>query len=519
MSNDDQEPREAQIGKELAAKTPWVLIAVLLHVVAVAVASIVYYAHGQDTDDSVPTEISIASAQAPVEDLKPPDIVDREQVPKLQDQDILPSDLTEFNPDAVDDPEQGDPTDPNSTSELTNLPSGDTTGGSAIGVSGPGHFGIAPSTQGGRRPGGGKYGSRFGRGNGPGGAGGRVNEAVTAGLEWLRKHQDEDGKWDTDNFMKHDTDGDSCTGPGASVHDVGITGLALLAFLGEGNTMRQGTYRKVVRDGVKWLLEQQQESGLIGESASQQYMYSHAIATLAVCEAYGLSEHRPLKPKAQAAISYIAQARNPYAVWRYTPRGGDNDTSITGWMVQALLSAKEFGLDVDDSALKTAAVWFESVTDPGTGSAGYTKAGEGSSRPVALVTKFPAEKTESLTAVVLLCRYLMHDEPDEVKTMKLATETIARKPPTWNESDGSIDMYYWYYASYAMFQVGGKHWDNWAKRMTDAVLKTQKTAGNAKGSWDPVDAWGEEGGRVYSTAIMVLCLEAYYRYGRVLGAR
>jgi hypothetical protein len=506
-------PEAERIGKQLASKSPWLLIAVLLHVVVIAIASIMYYAHGLDKDDSVPTEISIAAAPPPVEDIKPPDIVDRDQVPKLQDQDIPPSDLTEFDPDANEEPENGDP-----NTELTNMPSGDTTGGSAIGVAGPGHFGIAPSAIGGRKLGG-KYGSRFGTGKGKGGAGGRVNEAVTAGLEWLRKHQDEDGKWDTDNFMKHDADGEPCTGPGNGVNDVGITGLALLAFLGEGNTMRQGTYRRVVRSGVKWLLEQQMENGLIGQAASQEYMYSHAIATLAICEAFGLSEHRPLKKPAQDAINYIAQARNPYGVWRYTPRGGDGDTSISGWMVQALLSAKEFALEVDDNALKTAMVWFESVTDPATGRAGYQKAGEGSSRPVGKVDKFPWEKSEALTAVVLLCRCLMHEDPAESKTMRLATETIMKKPPVWNESDGSIDMYYWYYASYALFQVGGKHWDTWAKKMTDAVLKTQKTAGNAKGSWDPVDAWGEDGGRVYSTAIMVLCLEAYYRYGRVLGAR
>lgn len=512
---------QEQIGRKIASESPWVLIAVLLHVAVIAVASIMYYAHESAQDDSVSTEISVNQSQSKLEDIKPPDIVDREQVPKVQDQDIPPSDLQEFNPDANEDPEQGDPTDPNSEEELTQLPSGDTTGGSAIGVNGPGHFGLKPSATGGRRPGAGKYGSRFGRGNGPGGAGGRVNEAVTAGLEWLRKHQDEDGKWDSDGFMKHDVEGDACTGPGNGAHDVGLTGLALLAFLGEGNTLRVGTYRRVVRTGVKFLQEAQNEtSGLLGTTSSHDYIYGHAVATLALCEAYGLSDlYAPLKKPAQNAINYIVQARNPYGVWRYEPKSVDGDTSISGWMVQALLSAKEFNLEVDDSALKTTAVWFNTITNPSTGQAGYTKLGEGSSRPVGKVDKFPADKTEALTAVVLLARFLMHEDPKDSKTMTLAADTILRKPPVWNEADGSIDMYYWYYASYAMYQMGGKWWTQWSKVMTDAVLKTQKMAGNPKGSWDPVDAWGEDGGRVYSTAIMVLCLEAYYRYGKVLGAR
>jgi hypothetical protein len=518
--SDEQKQTDQQIGKKLATQSPWVLIAFLIHVVGVAVASIMYYAHESSTDDAAPTEISVANAPPPPEQIKPPDIVDREEVPKLKDQDITPSDLTEFKEDADEEPEQGDPTDPNANSELTNLPSGDTTGGSAIGVNGPGHFGIAPSAQGGRRPGGGKYGSRFG-GKGKGGAGGRVNEAVTAGLEWLRKHQDEDGHWDCDGFMKHDEVGEPCTGPGNGTNDIGVTGLALLAFLGEGNTMREGTYRKVVRSGIKWLLQQQNENnGLLGTNASQSYIYSHAIATVALCEAYGLSDMLlSLKKPAQQAINYIAYARNPYGVWRYEPRVTDGDTSITGWMVQALLSAKEFQLDVDDAALKTALVFFDSMSDPTTGAAGYTKQGEGSSRAVGKQDKFPNTKTEALTAVVLLCRYLMHQDPKETKIMEPSADTILRKPPVWNENDGSIDMYYWYYGSYAMYQVGGKHWTTWSLKLTDAALKTQKKDGNPKGSWDPIDAWGEDGGRVYSTAIMVLCLEAYYRYGKVSFAR
>jgi len=208
-------------------------------------------------------------------------------------------------------------------------------------------------------------------------------------------------------------------------------------------------------------------------------------------------------------------------VWRYQPKDNDSDTSITGWMVQALLSGKEFALKVDENAFAAAKLWFDNVTDPVTGAAGYQKRGEGSSRHVELVDKFPVAKTESLTAVVLMCRILMHDTPKEVPTMDKATETIIKKAPVWNTNDGSIDMYYWYYGSYAMFQVGGKHWDTWQKKMTDAVLNTQRkqAEGNFYGSWDPVDPWGQDGGRVYSTAIMVLCLESYFRYGKVLGAR
>ena len=57
-------------------------------------------------------------------------------------------------------------------------------------------------------------------------------QAVQAGLKWLAAHQDESGRWDADGFMKHDK-GKPTTGPGSAVHDVGATGLAMLAMLGD----------------------------------------------------------------------------------------------------------------------------------------------------------------------------------------------------------------------------------------------------------------------------------------------
>jgi hypothetical protein len=126
-------------------------------------------------------------------------------------------------------------------------------------------------------------------------------EAIEAALEWLRKHQDEDGKWDADEFMKHDTEGEKCNGAGNPVHDVGLTGLALLAFLGDGSTMRTGPYREVIKKGITWLKEQQQENGLFGQNASNDFIYDHAIATYAMCEAYGLSDYKLLRQYAQTA--------------------------------------------------------------------------------------------------------------------------------------------------------------------------------------------------------------------------
>ena len=362
----------------------------------------------------------------------------------------------------------------------------------------------------------GPYRSRGGR---QPGRGARLDSTKDNALKWLSRHQDADGRWDCDGFMKHDTEGEVCDGAGNAVHDVGVTGLALLAFLGDNNTMRAGPYRDVVKKGVRWLREQQQDNGLFGTNTSHDFIYDHAIATYAMCEAYGLSNYTTLRPLAQKAINYLESHRSPYGVWSYQPQVSRSDTSITGWAIMALESGKFFGLQVNDNTLHLCSLWLDQVSDP-TGRHGYTTAGEQSSRKRGNhAARFPVDKGESLTAVGLFCRFFMGQDPKEKPVMKAAAELIGSTPPLWNADDGSIDHYYWYYATYALFQTGGKHWKKWQRRLAPAVIKTQHTDANRPnlhGSWDPVGAWGEDGGRVYSTAILALTAQAHYRYCRLL---
>lgn len=375
-------------------------------------------------------------------------------------------------------------------------------------------IGVGPS-------GGGLYGGRRGHGpgNGKGGSGG-AQPAIDAALRWLRAHQDEDGRWDCDGFMKHDDPAQpACSGPGNGVHDIGVTGLALLAFLGDGSTMRSGAFRDQVKKAVLWLRAQQRDDGLFGAPAAHDYLYDHAIAAYAMCEAYGLSGYSLLREPAQRGLDHLAAHRNPYGVWRYQPRDGDGDTSITGWCVMALATGKHFGLAVDDGALKASAVWLDAVTDA-SGRHGYTAAGQRSSRkPGDHGSRFPADRTEAMTAVGLFARFFLGQDPAKTPAMHKAADLLLQQPPVWDDAGGRVDHYAWYYASYALFQMGGKRWTAWQKQLQPTLLGKQHRDpkdGNRFGSWDPACAWGDDGGRVYSTAILALCLQANYRYSRLL---
>jgi hypothetical protein len=100
--------------------------------------------------------------------------------------------------------------------------------------------------------------------------------------------------------------------------------------------------------------------------------------------------------------------------------------------------------------------------------------------------------------------------------MRRAVDRLLANKPRWDEQAGTIDHYYWYYGSYALFQVGGRAWIEWSKALEVAVVGAQRRDGNFAGSWDPVGVWGEDGGRVYSTAMLALTVQAYYRYARLL---
>ena len=127
--------------------------------------------------------------------------------------------------------------------------------------------------------------------------------------------------------------------------------------------MRTGPYRDNVKRAMAWLRGQQDpKTGLIGTNNSVSFIYNHSIATLAMVEAYGLSGHKSSKKSAQRAIDYLEWHRNPYAVWRYQPRDGDNRLS---YVVFDGRTVHFIRLDYDH---ETAADRIRAVTEEGTSS-------------------------------------------------------------------------------------------------------------------------------------------------------
>jgi hypothetical protein len=336
-------------------------------------------------------------------------------------------------------------------------------------------------------------------------------DAVVAALRWLHFHQSEDGRWDCDGFSKNCKKG-KCDGEAqAPYFDVGVTGLALLAYLGNGQTHKTGEFKKTVRKGLRFLKSEQSDDGRIGPCEGDSWFYNSAIALYALSEAYGMTKDATIKEMALKTLSYGLNSQNPGYGWKYEPKGGKNDTSVTGWMVLALKAAEAAGLEVPKQAFEDARKWFDRVT-ASNGRCGYEKPGDPGSRLRGQTKQF--ERQECMTSVALLCRIMTGQNRSDWQ-IKKGAELLMAKLPTYDEPNHlKVNYYYWYYGTNAMFQIGGADWDKWNGAMKRALVKTQRRGGCRDGSWDSECEWGIVGGRAYCTAINALTLETYYRYKR-----
>ena len=358
----------------------------------------------------------------------------------------------------------------------------------------------------------------------------RTEDAVEIGLAWLAKHQEPDGTWNRFRFARHCPPSDRC--PGAAVLSLdddlrpGLTGLCTLAFLGAGYTDTAGPYQNQVRQAVAALLNMQRRDGSFGDSDIRA-SYNDAIATFALAEYTALTGNRTARPALERAVTRLILSQQELGGWDYPRRNdtGRDDTSITAWMVQALLACRTAGVHVPARPLIRASLHFQRAARPD-GRVRYADSGTGftfDQRTHEAVYRYgPA-----MTGAGLTCEMLLGWRP-ESPLIRRQVALLLEQPPSavllrGGDPTQLHSYYYWYYGSVAMFQIGGKKWERWNGRLRDAILPLQVRRRNTAnrephsyGSWPPFGPhwgkWGRHGSRVYTTAIGVLTLEIYYRH-------
>ena len=320
-------------------------------------------------------------------------------------------------------------------------------------------------------------------------------EAVERGLIWLALNQYPDGHWSINDFPGEPT---AELGQGSFRADSAATGLSLLAYLGAGYTHQSGKYQDVVNRGVTWLLKRQKPNGdLFADESDFVWLYSHGMASIALCEAYGLTKDAALKEPAQRALDFIIDSQHPeFGGWRYRP-GFESDTSVSGWQLMALKSGEMSGLTVSKVAYTRVGKWLDSVQSK-------ASAGQFSYHP-------SRDASPTMTAEGLLMRQYLGAKRDEAELIAGANFLRTRLPDF-----GQRDSYYWYYATQVMFHMQGEHWSLWNSSLRDSLVETQSKDGTGSGSWDPArptpEKWASAGGRHYVTCLNLLMLEVYYRH-------
>lgn len=311
--------------------------------------------------------------------------------------------------------------------------------------------------------------------------------AVQAGLKWLKYHQLPDGGWSLVRPYNN----------GAVNEDrTAATAMALNAFLGAGHTHKSGEYQDVVKRGLAFLVKRQDKEGFFANDApSHNQMYSQALATITVCEAYGLTSDSELKTIAARAIKFAEWSQGRQKGWRYEPRE-DSDLSVTGWYMMALMTGKMAGLEPSEKVIKSVGDYLDSVQHDYGARYAYQR-----SEPPSL----------SMTAEGLLCRQYLGWPKSHPALLRAIELDLLPNAPSAEEPGYSV--YFWYYATQVLHHVGGKHWDAWNEKMRVAIPALQVKKEPEVGSWNPDDdQFGASGGRLYTTCFCIYCLEVYYRH-------
>jgi hypothetical protein len=335
---------------------------------------------------------------------------------------------------------------------------------------------------------------------GPSGGTEASEKAVARALEWFAKHQLQDGGWNFDH--RRGACNGRCSEPGSlSACRTGATAMALLPFLGAGQTHRDGKYKDVVNHGLYFLagqMKQTNRGGLMCGDLAQGggNMYSHGLAAIVLCEAYAMTQDNGLRGPAQLSLNHIMYAQDPVGGgWRYSPRQ-PGDTSVVGWQLMALKSGHMAYLQVDPRTIRGATNFLDLVQADNGAKYGYTEPGGG----------------QATTAVGLLCRMYLGWKKDH-PALKRGVDQLSAWGPSRAKS--STNMYYNYYATQVMRHYEGELWDKWNKEMRDWLVESQEVNDKQHnfGSWHfEGDHGAEPGGRIYTTSLATMILEVYYRH-------
>ena len=304
----------------------------------------------------------------------------------------------------------------------------------------------------------------------------QTEQVLNGALRWLADKQNASGAWSVEDGRR-------------GAHPVAMTGYTLMCFMACGHLPEEGEYAKTVNAGMQFLLDSLQPDGTYRGVDGGKYMYNHGIATIALGELYGMTHSPAIRTKLERAIRLIVTTqsdRGPHAGgWRYQPRPGDADISVTVLQVVALRAAKNSGLDVPQKTIDDAVGYVKRCSVGGTGGFSY-QAGHG-------------EPGYARTAAAIYSLQVcgLYDDPLVKSGSDYLFQTVENRGEHWTYGSN--------YAGPAQYMIGGDTWKRWYAEMQTQLMKTVKRNGDRS-------YWDGEVGSVYCTAAHATILAMPYHY-------
>lgn len=307
----------------------------------------------------------------------------------------------------------------------------------------------------------------------------KTEKIIDGALAWMASHQQPNGAWI------------GLTGE-EQKYPVAITAYTLIAFLSTGNLPGEGPYGENVTLGMRYLLDQIDDEGLIiGQRHSGQYMYFHSAATIALTELYGQAPTGALRAKIDKMVKVIVGAQGEQGGWRYRPISSDADISVTVLSVVALRAAKNSGLAVPQKTIDDAVEYVRSCHHKDSGGFAYQPAsGPGFARTAAAVYSLQ------------VCG--QYEDPKLAAASKYLFDSFKVGEQWFTYGN--------FYAGPAHYMMGGEIWEKWYGKIKGTLLEKVKTDEDGQFHWETDLDNGGGVGPIYSTAVYSMILALPYNY-------
>jgi Prenyltransferase and squalene oxidase repeat len=337
----------------------------------------------------------------------------------------------------------------------------------------------------------------------------RVDIAVNRALDWLARQQQPDGSF-----------------PTLDTGQPGVTCLCMMALISHGHMPGDQRFGTRLEKATDYAISCQKPNGLltlvgpdgpkidrdveheIGTCAA----YNHAISSLALSEMYGMADDERAR-RIQAVINKslattILMQRWPKdraddrGGWRYIDDGGtnsqyDSDLSITGWQLMFLRSARNAGFNVPKQPIEDAVGYVRRCYSQQYGVFEYAT-GNDDNRSRAMAG----------AGILALAHAGFHGAAEAQSSAEwLLRHNFDRYNVILPLGPNRHDRYHYalFTSCQAMYQLGGRYWQEFFPRTVATLLANQRP----DGSW-PADSHWHDGqfGRAYTTALVVMTLGA-----------